>query len=71
MITPRPLLRVIISVLVLFNESVTILSPGGEDIIVIARCFSSIRFLIYLRQWNVGPFNFKETKSFNRFSKFI
>ena len=31
MITPRPLLRVIISVLVLPNESVSDLSPGGEN----------------------------------------
>ena len=31
MITPRPLLRVIISVLVLPNESVSVLSPGGEN----------------------------------------
>jgi len=31
MITPRPLLRVIISVLVLSNESVLVFSPGGEN----------------------------------------
>jgi len=31
MITPRPLLRVIISVLVLSTESVSDLSPGGEN----------------------------------------
>ena len=31
MITPRPLLRVIISVLVLSNKSVSVLSPRGEN----------------------------------------
>ncbi|KAG4088341.1 hypothetical protein H8356DRAFT_1724388, partial [Neocallimastix lanati (nom. inval.)] len=31
MITPRSLLRVIISILVLYNESVSILSSGGEN----------------------------------------
>jgi len=31
MITPHPLLRVIISVLVLSNEYVSVLSPGGEN----------------------------------------
>jgi len=31
MITPHPLLRVIISVLVLSNESISDLSPGSEN----------------------------------------
>jgi len=61
MITPRPLLRVIILVLVLSTESVSDLSPGGENpylIISTSTLFSNGRF-------NRIPFRHQSEKSTN------
>jgi len=54
MIAPPPLLRVLISVLVLSTESVSDLSPGGENPCLIISTSTNINFIINLKDRQIN-----------------
>jgi len=78
MITPRPLLRVIISVLELSNESVSVLSTGSENsclIISTSTLLTTVdsteyHFIINLKDQQINGITFvrkdKTSKKYNR-----